>query len=88
MSEKNFNTRVINKHDTEANWANARTFIPKLGEIIIYDRDSTYSYERMKIGDGINYVRNLPFVNDLYYTKIETDSKLEDAGAKINLVRW
>lgn len=63
MSEKKFNTRVIQKHDTEANWSKA-SFIPKKGEIIIYDIDSNYTYERIKIGDGVKSVNALPFVTD------------------------
>lgn len=61
MAEKNITTRIIHKHDTEENWNKATNFIPKQGEIIIYDIDSTYSYERFKIGDGITVVSSLPF---------------------------
>lgn len=63
MSEKNINTRVINKHDIEANWKKATTFIPKQGELIVYDIDNTYSYERFKIGDGKTLVNNLTFAS-------------------------
>ena len=59
MSEKNLNARIIHKHDTEANWQKATSFIPKQGELIVYDIDSTYSYERFKIGDKINGVISL-----------------------------
>lgn len=55
------NTRVINKHDTETNWNKATMFIPKKGEIIVYDVDSTHSYERIKVGDGTTVVTALPF---------------------------
>lgn len=55
------NTRVINKHDTETNWNKATAFIPKKGEIIVYDVDSTHSYERIKVGDGTTVVTALPF---------------------------
>lgn len=55
-------TRIIHKHDLEANWNKATGFIPKQGEIIIYDRDNNYSYERIKIGDGQSYVTSLPFI--------------------------
>lgn len=65
MIEKNINSRIQNKHDLEANWIKAVNFIPKQGEIIIYDKDSTYSYERFKIGDGVTTVTNLPFTLDL-----------------------
>ena len=60
--EKNMNTRIIHKHDIEANWEKAINFIPKQGEIIIYDIDANYNYERFKIGDGITTVNNLLFI--------------------------
>lgn len=64
MAEKNFNNvRIINKHDTEANWLKATGFIPKQGELIVYDKDSTYNYERFKIGDGYTVVSSLPFAD-------------------------
>ena len=62
MLEKLFtNVRLIQKHDIEANWLRAVDFIPKQGELIIYDVDDTYSYERFKIGDGETNVHDLPF---------------------------
>ena len=61
MSEKNISSRIIHKHDIEANWNKATNFIPKAGEIIIYDKDETYDYERFKIGNGITTVTALPF---------------------------
>ena len=64
MSEKIINGRLINKHDSETNWSKAVNFTPKKGEIIIYDKDSNYNYERMKIGDGEAFVSDLPFVNE------------------------
>lgn len=63
MAEKNIKSRIVHKHDTESNWSKAITFIPKQGEIIIYDIDSNHSYERFKIGDGITKVNNLPFAD-------------------------
>ena len=61
-SEKTYtNIRVINKHDIEANWLKAVNFTPKKGEIIIYDADENYEYQRMKIGDGTTLVSDLPF---------------------------
>ena len=61
MSEKRINSRLINKHDTEAHWILAENFTPMAGEIIIYDRDENYNYERFKIGDGVTLVNELPF---------------------------
>ena len=69
MSERRFKSRVIQKHDIEAHWLLAKNFIPEQGEIIVYDTDETYSYERFKIGDGIQNVSKLPFV----------DAELKDA---------
>ena len=60
-SEKNVNSRIQHKHDIEANWLKAINFIPKIGELIIYDPDDNYKYSRFKIGDGIRTINNLEF---------------------------
>lgn len=65
MIEKEIKSRIIHKHDTEENWLKAVNFIPKKGELIIYDIDISYSYERFKIGDGITLVSALPFAMNL-----------------------
>ena len=62
MPEKTLKTRIIHKHDVELNWNKATGFVPKQGELIVYDKDSNYDYERVKIGDGATNVNNLPFV--------------------------
>ena len=64
MAEKNIKTRIIHKHDTEENWNKATNFIPKQGEIIVYDIDLSHSYERIKIGDGTTNVISLPYVSE------------------------
>lgn len=84
MSEKKFNSRVINKHDTEENW-NKSSFIPKQGEVIVYDIDSTYNYERIKIGDGENNVNDLPFV--AVQSDYSTNDKLNPSYIK-NRTHW
>ena len=61
MDEQRIKARVVQKHDTEENWLKATNSIPKQGELIIYDIDSTHDIERFKIGDGITSVNNLPF---------------------------
>lgn len=63
MSEKTLKSRIILKHDTAENWSKATSFVPKQGEVIIYDKDSTYNYERFKIGDGSTVVSSLPFAD-------------------------
>ena len=61
---KTLNTRIIHKHDTAENWGKAENFIPNKGELIVYDIDTDYDYERFKIGDGIHSVNELPFADD------------------------
>lgn len=63
MAEKNINSRIMQKHDTEANWKKATNFIPKAGEIIIYDADDTYSAARIKVGNDSTNINDLPFIN-------------------------
>lgn len=68
MPEKQINTRIVHKHDLEVNWLKATNFVPKKGELIIYDvevdengntlalpdgRTEPYRFERFKIGDGV-----------------------------------
>ena len=73
MAEKNLNARIVHKHDTEENWLKATNFIPRQGEIIVYDIDDNYNYERFKIGDGQTLVSELLFVNDII-----TNSKIDE----------
>lgn len=61
MADKTLKSRIVHKHDTAVKWA-ATNFIPKQGEIIIYDADNICNYERMKIGDGKTKVADLPFI--------------------------
>lgn len=60
MANKTFQGRIVQKHDTEANWKKATNFVPLKGEIIIYD-----DLKKIKIGDGTTTVGNLTFSNDL-----------------------
>ena len=62
--EKIIDSRIQHKHDIEVNWDKATDFIPKIGEIIIYDKDENYNYSRIKIGDGIHVVNDLEFLLD------------------------
>ena len=75
MAEKQFNGRIIQKHDSETNWNKATNFIPKAGEIIIYDTDETHHYCRIKIGDGSTLINNLPF---------STEEEIESYAAPIS----
>lgn len=68
------NARIQLKRDTTANWNAARGFIPLQGEVIIYTDYDSYEKEvdgrvktilvpNIKIGDGMAYVQDLPFVS-------------------------
>ena len=70
MGRVEINTRVINKHDTEANWNSHPSFIPDKSEIIVYDKDNNYNYPRVKIGDGVTTVVALPFIDDNTLTSV------------------
>ena len=61
--EKKLNARLQHKIDIQANWEKATNFIPLKGEWIIYDKDSENSNIRLKIGDGTNFVNDLPFLS-------------------------
>ena len=61
MIEKKVKMRQQQKHDTEANWQKASAFIPMQGELIVYDVDADHKYARLKIGDGVTPVNELPF---------------------------
>lgn len=72
-------TRIKLKRDTTSNWNNAIGFIPLQGEVIIYTDYQTKSWTveeygetvtktvnipGLKIGDGLAYVQDLPFVDE------------------------
>lgn len=62
MAEKQLNGRVVLKNDTAENWAKATGFIPKKGEVIIYNTDSDNAFPRIKVGNGSSVVSSLPFI--------------------------
>lgn len=73
MADQHIKSRIVHKHDIEKNWLKATNFIPMKGEIIVYDIDENYNYERMKIGDGTTVVSSLQFVIDTI-----TDNAIDD----------
>ena len=56
MANKTYQSRIVQKHDSSANWAKATNFIPLKGEIIIYD-----DLNKIKIGDGTTKINDLDF---------------------------
>lgn len=64
-------TRIRSKIDTTAHWNDAVTFVPLKGEVIVYSDYATETVNgvlvdvpNFKVGDGMAYVPDLPFVND------------------------
>ena len=74
MTSRTLNARTIQLHDVESNWLLVKDFIPRCGEIIIYDPDENYNYSRFKIGDGKTGVNKLSFVVDSILNEIFTPS--------------
>lgn len=54
--------RIVNTHDVESNWNKTYNFIPRSGEVIVYDPDSTHATARLKVGDGVHTIQDLPFI--------------------------
>ena len=63
MEEKHFKVKVIHKCETAADWERS-SYVPSEGEIVTYKIDEQHNYERLKLGDGIHAVKDLPFVTD------------------------
>jgi hypothetical protein len=68
--EKTLKARVVHKHKTEAEWRldvydgdtlREDAFIPKNGELIIFDEDEIHLHRRFKFGNGVDNVIDLPF---------------------------
>lgn len=74
--DKVFHARLVMKHDVEENWLKATNFVPKSGEIIVYDADGDHTIQRIKIGDGVTNVSALPFQNHMDAEVIAEDSEL------------
>ena len=65
MANKTFQGRIVQKHDTEANWKKATNFVPLKGEIIVYD-----DLNKIKIGDGSTKINDLKFDTATFYVKL------------------
>jgi hypothetical protein len=62
--------RVSQLNNTTEGWdkiiaqyeANDTVFVPNAGELIVYTPSSTCDITRLKIGDGVTALKNLPFL--------------------------
>lgn len=62
MATKNIKSRIVHKHDSDANFQKATGFTPLLAELVIYDADENNELPRIKIGDGESNVNDLKFI--------------------------
>jgi hypothetical protein len=75
------------KHDIEDNWLKAINFIPMQGEIIVYDIDSNYTYERFKIGDGIKKINELPFFSETFIDSLKQSDWNQSDETAIDFIK-
>ena len=60
---KQIKGKVAFKHEKEENW-NRSNYIPENGEQVIYEPDDNHISPRIKIGNGIDKVKELPFTSE------------------------
>ena len=60
IQDKEYKLKSIPFHGTATEWENSN-YIPKQGEIIIYDAETASDSAKIKIGDGSTFAHNLPF---------------------------
>lgn len=77
--------RIRSKHDTTANWNNARGFIPMAGEVIIYDDYQVKTWQEQEYGETVTKTKNIPgikigtgnaYVQDLAFVDEDLRDKL------------
>ena len=80
--EKQIKTKIIFKHETEADWAKS-SYIPQAGEPIVVDSDGGFPYSRFKLGDGYHKVSELPYASETLIdaTKLPVTQEEVLAGA-------
>lgn len=60
MAERELRGIAIPRHDTAINWAKAINFVPKQGELIVYDADTLSEYPTtLTVGDTTYNVSDL-----------------------------
>lgn len=77
MANKTYQGRIVQKHDSSANWAKAINFIPLKGEIIIYD-----DLNKIKIGNGTTKVNDLDFSSCLPNGGTAGDALVKDTDGE------
>ena len=70
--------RISQLHKTETGWDRLADFVPQSGELIIYDPDDSYNYARLKVGDGVTKLKDLPFFIDSVIVDIITKHRYDE----------
>lgn len=60
QTTKKIKGKIIFKHQTAAEWEQS-SYVPDIGERVLYDPDGSHNYTREKFGDGKKRVHDLPF---------------------------
>ena len=80
--------RIQIKHDIATNWAKAKNFTPLPGELIIYDgiiENGVYIEQpKIKIGDGIHKLAELPFIE--INSKTDTTKKYQYENETLEII--
>ena len=92
MAENIIKTRIKQRIDTAANWANI-TIPPLKGEIIIYQSTDANIPNKMKVGDGTTTASNLPFITDVDSDGLSAgvripESSTNSVGSATNPIYW
>ena len=86
MEKVRFKGVVIFKHETEEDWKKS-SYVPDNGETVIYDPDEIHDYPRIKVGNGIDMVKDLPFSGGsdgfIDVTELPTENINENATYRI-----
>ena len=84
QKEKQARGKFLAKHETEENW-NKSSYVPAQGEHVVYDPDADNPTPRVKYGDGINVVKDLPFATGLKGEEIANAVKGKISGNPIRI---
>lgn len=108
--QKRLKSKVVHKHELEVNWLKS-AYLPEQGEWVVYDvevdadgvtlelpegRTAPYLYQRMKMGDGVHNVNQLPFITakeaeklvgyDIATALIDSDEEIPTSNAVLDAI--
>ena len=92
---KTLNARVLVRRDTSLNWMINRNVIPLKGEVIVYTdaghkddgNGNIIDVPAIKIGDGLAYVVDLPFVGEDVRNQILQELQTHTSNTTIHITQ-